>query len=166
MDSLLIQRRGTLTEVPEPVKGESTPDTWRGRLRWVREEVGLSTRGLAETLSEQGVEVGHSSVSQYETGGSTPRPEYLIAFSQVTGASPTWILRGKGATFLEESGGFDAGVDHAVSEMAGTLARLVKGREGKVGAEKIRKLVSALEQPRLEESPGVVEEGGSGEGAA
>lgn len=150
----------------ESVKGESSPSDWRGRLKAAREEAGYSVRKLAEELREQGMDISGSSVSQYETGGSTPKPEYFRAFGEVCGVNPTWILTGREPAGWNAGQSFRNGVRYAAGEMTRTLVHLVGGTaflEGELDAGVLRELLEALERldPGTEEPSEFGEEGGS-----
>ena len=70
--------------------------TIHDRIREVRSRTGLSVRGFAALLTEEGgYPVSHSSVAEYE-GDRTIPAEYLSTVAQVFRVSPSWLLSGDG----------------------------------------------------------------------
>lgn len=62
------------------------------RLRRQRIARGLSTRGVAEKLSEMIGPVSISTVRAWERGLFSPRPEYVPALANLLGVSPDDLL--------------------------------------------------------------------------
>jgi len=66
------------------------------RAREVRSKNGLSIRGFAALLADEGgYPVSHSSVAEYE-GDRTIPAEYISAVAQVFRVNPVWLLTGEG----------------------------------------------------------------------
>ena len=65
------------------------------RLRELRDAHGLSYRGLAEALAEEGVKITHTAVRKWEQGQPSdrpPKPAHIAALSRVFRVKPSFLL--------------------------------------------------------------------------
>lgn len=80
-------------------------NTLAKRLRYAREQVGLSQSGLARRVG-----IKPQAIQAIEAG-QVRRPRNLVEIAAVLGVAPEWLLLGKGAAALhvqETSGRYDA----------------------------------------------------------
>lgn len=85
------------------------PEAIGQRLRWAREQAGLSQGQVARML-----EYHRPTISQIEAGKRIVRPDEIERFAEIYGVREAWILRGE-SVFQEES---DPRVELAASELA------------------------------------------------
>lgn len=79
------------------------------RLRWAREQAGLSQGQVARML-----EYHRPTISQIEAGNRVVRPDEIERFAAIYGVREAWILHGE--SFLEENS--DPRVELAARELA------------------------------------------------
>jgi transcriptional regulator with XRE-family HTH domain len=89
------------------------PEAIGQRLRWAREQSGLSQGQVARLLDYH-----RPTISQIEAGERVVRPEELTRFAEIYGVSEAWIIKGDLA--VEES-------DPRIEIAARELRKLKKG---------------------------------------
>lgn len=90
---LLGAAGGTMFELPAAA---TIPNTLPGRLRWARQQLGLTQAKFATTTG-----VGLPTLKAYEGGKCSPGSKALSAISR-TGINIHWLVTGNGTPFIEE----------------------------------------------------------------
>ncbi|MBX3452743.1 MAG: helix-turn-helix transcriptional regulator [Planctomycetaceae bacterium] len=85
------------------------PEAIGQRLRWAREQAGLSQGQVAQMF-----EYHRPTISQIEAGKRIVRPDEIERFAEIYGVKDAWILRGE-AVFDDES---DPRIELAARELA------------------------------------------------
>lgn len=79
-----------MTTASDPMTGPIPVWTISDRLRKAREHAGLSQAELADAIG-----VSRNSISNYESGHTTPRVIVLNAWALTTGVPRSWLERGE-----------------------------------------------------------------------
>jgi transcriptional regulator with XRE-family HTH domain len=79
------------------------------RLRWAREQAGLTQAQIARILDYH-----RPTISQIEAGQRVVRPDEIARFASLYGVQETWIIHGDGAVPREQ----DARIEIAARELA------------------------------------------------
>jgi hypothetical protein len=87
--------RAPLRELRHPATDESMFDL-AARLREVRTRRGKSVREWATLLTDLGYPIAWNTPPRYERGELAVPASYVLMVAKVTGASPDWLLTGKG----------------------------------------------------------------------
>lgn len=87
------------------------PDAVGQRLRWAREQAGLSQGQVARML-----DLHRPTISQIESGQRTIRPDEITRLAEIYGVKEAWIIKGDSVT--------DEALDPRVELAARHLSRL------------------------------------------
>src|SRR5437773_9776903 len=90
-------------------KDEMNPAAIGDRLRWAREQAGLTQTQIARLLNYH-----RPTISQIEAGQRVVRPDEIARFAALYGVQETWIIRGD--TGIAENQ--DARIDIAARELS------------------------------------------------
>lgn len=94
------------------------------RLESIRKERNLSLREFSDRLSEEGFDVSHSTVRDYEKGRTVPA-DYVLTVASTFDEDPSWILTGEaladGSSVLNYLGGLQGNLDEVISLLRSQL---------------------------------------------
>ena len=110
---------------------ETNPSAIGERLRWAREQAGLTQAQIARMLSYH-----RPTISQIEAGQRVVRPDEIARFASLYGVQETWILHGDRGLAANQ----DARVEIAARELAklrkedlDTILKVIKVMRSKRG---------------------------------